>query len=71
MTFGYNADAAFGKTIAEIVDHAKGLLSSLVDRREENDVRYRNLPAPRDANADLLPRNCADLSYSLGIHLAE
>ena len=41
MTFGYNADAAFGNTTAEIVDHAKSLLSSLVDRREEDDVRYR------------------------------
>ena len=41
MTFGYNADAAFGNTTAEIVDHAKSLLSSLVDRREDDDVRYR------------------------------
>lgn len=71
MTFGYNADAVFGKITAEIVDHAKALLSSLVDRREDNDVRYRNLLFPRDANAELLPRSCADLSYSLGIRLAE
>ena len=41
MTFGYNADAAFGNTTAEIVDYAKILLSSLVDRREEDDVRCR------------------------------
>lgn len=40
MTFGYNADAAFGNTTADIVDHAKGLLSSLVDKREEDDVGY-------------------------------
>lgn len=39
MTFGYNADAAFGNTTADIIDHAKGLLSSLVDKREEDDVR--------------------------------
>ena len=38
MTFGYNADAAFGNTTADIADHAKGLLSSLVDEREEEDV---------------------------------
>jgi hypothetical protein len=38
MTFGYNASAAFGNTVADIVDHAKGLLSSLVDKREEDDV---------------------------------
>ena len=41
MTFGYNADAAFGNTTAEIIDHAKSLLSSLVDKREEDDVRCR------------------------------
>jgi hypothetical protein len=30
MTFGYNADAAFGNTTADIIDHVKSLLSSLV-----------------------------------------
>jgi hypothetical protein len=38
MTFGYNADAAFGQSTAEVIDHAKSLLSSLVDKREEPDV---------------------------------
>ena len=38
MTFGYNADAAFGNTTADIVDHAKDLLSSLVDKRERDNV---------------------------------
>lgn len=38
MTFGYNADAAFGDTTAKIIDHAKDLLSSLIDQREEDDV---------------------------------
>ena len=71
MTFGYNANAAFGKTNGEIVDHANGLLSSLIDRREENDVRYRYLLDPSDASAELLPRSYADLSYSLGIRSAE
>lgn len=40
MTFGYNADAAFGNTAADIIDHAKGLLCNLVDKREEDDVGY-------------------------------
>lgn len=38
MTFGYNADAAFGNSTADILDHAKDLLSSLVDKREEAEV---------------------------------
>jgi len=38
MTFGYNADAAFGNTTANINDHAKDLLSSLIDKREEDKV---------------------------------
>jgi hypothetical protein len=40
LTFGYNADVAFGSTTADIMDHAKDLLSSLIDRREEDDVRH-------------------------------
>jgi hypothetical protein len=39
MTFGYNADAAFGQSTAEVADHAKSLLSSLVDKREQAEVR--------------------------------
>lgn len=38
MTFGYNANVAFGNTTADIIDHAKDLLSSLIDKREEDDV---------------------------------
>ncbi|MCJ1349722.1 hypothetical protein MMC31_007963, partial [Peltigera leucophlebia] len=41
MTFGYNAEAAFGNTTADIIDHAKSLLSSLVDKREEDDELRR------------------------------
>ncbi|KAI9764475.1 MAG: hypothetical protein M1840_008401 [Geoglossum simile] len=37
MTFGYNSDVAFGNTTSGIADHAKALLSSLVDKREEDD----------------------------------
>ena len=40
MTFGYNANAAFGQSTAEIVDHAKSLLASLVDKREGPEVRH-------------------------------
>jgi hypothetical protein len=38
MTFGYNANAAFGQSTAEVVDHAKSLLVSLVDKREDIEV---------------------------------
>jgi hypothetical protein len=39
MTFGYNAAAAFAQSTTEIVDCAKSLLASLVDTREELEVR--------------------------------
>ena len=39
MTFGYNADAAFGQSTAEVTDHAKSLLTGLVDKREDSQVR--------------------------------
>jgi len=39
LSFGYNADVAFGNTTATIRDHAIDLLSSLVDEREEDYVR--------------------------------
>jgi len=41
MTFRYNANAAFGNTTADIVDHAKDLLSTLIDKREEADEDQR------------------------------
>ncbi|KAK5202699.1 hypothetical protein LTR47_011671 [Exophiala xenobiotica] len=41
MTFGYNADAAFGQSTAEIIDHAKSLLASLVDKREEPEALFQ------------------------------
>lgn len=41
MTFGYNADVAFGQSTAEVVDHAKSLLTSLVDKREESEVLHK------------------------------
>jgi len=39
MTFGYNAAVAFGQSTAEVIDHAKSLLASLVDKREELEVQ--------------------------------
>lgn len=39
LNYGYNADVVFGNSTADIWDHAKGLLGSLVDERETNDVR--------------------------------
>ncbi|KAH8588254.1 hypothetical protein B0O99DRAFT_693645 [Bisporella sp. PMI_857] len=41
MTFGYNATAAFGNTTADIVDHAKDLLGSLLDKREIDEEQRR------------------------------
>jgi hypothetical protein len=38
LTFGYNAAAAFSTSTAEVIDHAKSLLSGLVDKREETEV---------------------------------
>ena len=38
MTFGYNAASASRQSTAEIVDHAKSLLASLVDKRGEPEV---------------------------------
>jgi hypothetical protein len=45
MTFGYNAAAAFGHSTSDVIDHAKSLLSSLVDKREESEVHIgQSLP---------------------------
>lgn len=41
MTFGYNAAAAFGQSTAEVIDHAKSLLSSLIDKRDKPEVTIR------------------------------
>lgn len=38
FTFGYNADACFGNTTADILVYAKDLLSSLIDEREDDQV---------------------------------
>ncbi|KAK7932936.1 hypothetical protein LTR80_011555 [Exophiala xenobiotica] len=43
MTFGYNAAAAFGQSTAEVIDHAKSLLASLGDKREEPEEIQRPL----------------------------
>jgi hypothetical protein len=43
FTFEYNASAAFGNTTADIADHARTLLSSLVDHRENYNEHRRPL----------------------------
>ena len=42
LTFGNNAAAAFSESTAEVIDHAKSLLASLVDKREEAEVHDRS-----------------------------
>lgn len=37
MSFGYNAAAAFGRTTADVIDHSKNLLSSLINKREDDE----------------------------------
>lgn len=41
LSYGYNADVAFGNTTANVWDHAKSLLGSLIDEREPDDVSKR------------------------------
>ena len=41
MTFGYDARAAFGNSTADIEDHIMNLVSSLVNKRQEDDARLR------------------------------
>jgi hypothetical protein len=43
FTFEYNASAAFGSSTADIADHARNLLSSLVDQREEDGEQKRRI----------------------------
>lgn len=38
MTYGYNADFAFGNTVADVMDFAKDLLNSVIDERESEEV---------------------------------
>lgn len=38
IIFGYNAALVFRHSTAEVINHAKSLLSSLVDKREEPEV---------------------------------
>lgn len=55
LTFGHNATAAFGQSTSDVIDHAKGLLTSLVDKREEPEVHIgQNLPCHLKYPSDLL-----------------
>ncbi len=72
MTFGYNAAAAFGNSMSDFEDHAKDLLSSLVDKRQTNDVSPC-LSAHSSETADLLMvaiRRYGGLLYSWPIRWA-
>jgi len=40
MTFGYDATAAFGKSMAGIEDHARALLGGLVEKRRSGEVSW-------------------------------
>ena len=39
LNYGYNADVVFGNSTADVWDHAKDLLGSLIDERETEHVR--------------------------------
>lgn len=40
LNYGYNADVVFGNSTADVWDHAKSLLGSLIDEREIEEVSY-------------------------------
>ena len=44
LNYGYNADVVFVKSTADIWDHAKGLLGSLMDERETDEVSKTQSP---------------------------
>ena len=52
MTYGYNADVVFGNTTADVLDHAKSLLGSLIDERESEEVRH-------DSSNQLRKQSCS------------
>jgi len=45
MSFEYNAAFAFGGSTADVGDHAKDLLSDLIDKREQDEVRSSTGPS--------------------------
>ena len=63
MTFGYNADAAFGNTTADITDHALSMLSSLVDKLEEEDVGRLGWASDNSAEANILGTGNAEADH--------
>jgi hypothetical protein len=56
MTFGYNAAAAFAQLTSDMTDHAKSLLSNLIDKREDSEVH----------TSQSLRRMMTDLTRSAG-----
>jgi hypothetical protein len=71
MTFGYNAAAAFGRSTADVIDHAKDLLSSLVDKREDDKVTCLSTSMEHGAWLTADGRKQIDPSSSSPILLAE
>ncbi len=68
MTFGYNADAAFGNTTADIVDHARDLLSSLIDKREEDEEKQRPIIFIAHSLGGIVVKQvCAPLSICVSV----
>ena len=66
FTFGYNANACFGdSTTAEITDHAKDLMISLSDEREDDDVSNQISSCKGHQRLYVKSHNIRDLSYSL------
>jgi hypothetical protein len=57
LNYGYNADAVFGNSAADIWDHALSLLGSLIDERETDDV---GLPFPYQLHTGFDPLRRVD-----------
>lgn len=57
LNYGYNADVVFGNSTADVLDHAKSLLGSLIDERETDDVGHH---FPYQLHTGFDPRRRAD-----------
>jgi alpha-beta hydrolase superfamily lysophospholipase len=70
MTFGYNAAAALGRSMADVVDHARDLLSCLLDKRNREKVEDTSWLASHRAIADGISQEARRpiifLAHSLG-----
>jgi len=69
MAFGYNANAVFGNITADIVDHAKDLLGSLIDKREEKDENLRPIIFIAHCLGGIVVKQVWNSEWFLGIDL--